>query len=373
MMRENQLAFLQENCFSHTGVLPWEKMPPPDEVFLEAWEDYCQEAVSQGAFAVLRRRLVQFHFPVQKGLSENKNYQLATKRGTDTGQMKEATGTELKAPAELYLYLYPTLAGRIPVIQTGNRADFETLVRVLACRNEPVSVPPSMGACLVKGYNNWDRVKKYRADWEKSIGNKDNLDILWRLEFQRLKSSPELYQDRFLILTDSGYSNVTAGMLGLPENEWRRLSLVIRREHEATHYFTLRFLGSARNHLLDEFIADYMGLVAACGRYRADWFLSFLGLENYPAYRQGGRLGNYLKDSDLAGETFAVVKQLVKDAAVNIENFSNKYADKIYSSAGKYRMLLAMSKMNLLMLASGGAEQKLLENGLQDFLTQPGR
>lgn len=370
MMVESELAFLEENFFSHAGVLPWEKMPPPDEVFIEAWEEYLGEAGEKGVFAVLCDRLVQFRFPVQKGISENENYRLATRKGMDTGVMREATGTKLEAPDKLQLYLYQTLAGRIPVIRTGNRTDFATLVRVLAHKNEPVSVPPSMGACLVKGYNNWDRIKKYKAGWARNNSGPGSPDLLWSLELDRLKASPELYQDRFLILTDNEYSNVPAAMFGLPEDEWRRLSLVIRREHEATHYFTLRFLGSAKNHLLDEFIADYMGLVAACGRYRADWFLCFLGLEKYPAYRQGGRLVNYLKDIDLSGRAFAVIKELVKDAAVNVENFSNKYGNRIYGSEGKYRMLLAMSRMNLSMLASGEAEQKLLENGWQDFYPQ---
>lgn len=45
--------------------------------------------------------------------------------------------------------------------------------------------------------------------------------------------------------------------------------------------------------MLDELIADYAGIVAAWGRYRADWFLRFVGLEDYPRYREGGRLQNY--------------------------------------------------------------------------------
>ena len=28
-----------------------------------------------------------------------------------------------------------------------------------------------------------------------------------------------------------------------------------------------------RNNILDELVADYMGITAAAGRYRADWFL----------------------------------------------------------------------------------------------------
>ena len=84
-----------------------------------------------------------------------------------------------------------------------------------------------------------------------------------------------------------------AADLGLAEAEWREMSLVIRREHECAHYFTRRLFGSMRNNLLDELIADYAGLVAATGRFRADWFLRFIGLEEFPRYRPGGRLDLY--------------------------------------------------------------------------------
>jgi len=74
--------------------------------------------------------------------------------------------------------------------------------------------------------------------------------------------------------------------MGMDESTWHSLSLIIRLSHECTHYFTRRLFGSMRNNLLDELIADYQGIVAANGgRYRADWFLRFVGLESFPDYR----------------------------------------------------------------------------------------
>ena len=64
-------------------------------------------------------------------------------------------------------------------------------------------------------------------------------------------------------------------------------------EHECAHYLTKRVTGSMSNNLLDELLADYVGIVAAAGTYRGDWALEFLGLEDYPAYRNGARLQNY--------------------------------------------------------------------------------
>lgn len=365
---QEQLPFLRENQFDHTNIIPWRELPLPDEPFVRDWEEYINDTTRSGLLALLSPKLVQLNFPVKEGMSKNSNYQLATRRGVDTLLMPEATGVELEEPGNIEIYLYQTIAGRIPVIQVTNRNDFETLVRVFSHKNEPVPIPSSMGACMITGYNNWDRVKKYKEKWHSDNGHKEFMDFLWQLEFERMKSQAELYQDKFLILSDKEYSNVSAEMLGIPGGEWRQLSLVIRREHEATHYCTLRLFGSARNHLLDELIADYMGIVAAAGRYIANWFLCFMGLENYPAFRSGGRLVNYLNNKELSGETFDALKSYVKNAARNIEAFSEKYAPGVYQGQGKYKMLLAITEMNFIELASENMELQLLENGLAAFL-----
>ena len=102
----------------------------------------------------------------------------------------------------------------------------------------------------------------------------------------------------------------------------------IRLEHECTHYFTRRLFGSAKNHLLDELIADYRGIVAAIGQFRADWFLRFMGLENYPNYRACGRLGYYRGDPPLSEQAFGLLQTLVQRAAENVERFDRENADR---------------------------------------------
>jgi len=177
-----------------------------------------------------------------------------------------------------------------------------------------------MGAVIIAGYNNWDRIHTYRKEWE--LNNTENVtEESWLAEFQRLIPQKEFYQDKFIILSDGPYSAVPAESLGLAEEEWRRLSLIIRREHECTHYFTRRMFSSMRNNLLDELIADYMGIVSAIGFFRADWFLRFVGLENYPQYRAGARLENYRGDPPLSDGAFKILQALVKLAAENLEAF----------------------------------------------------
>jgi hypothetical protein len=54
----------------------------------------------------------------------------------------------------------------------------------LTGRNEPIEVPDAMGACLVKGLNNWSRVAAYRANWSRATGESN--DEAWASEFQKL-------------------------------------------------------------------------------------------------------------------------------------------------------------------------------------------
>ncbi|MBC6421591.1 MAG: hypothetical protein GDA38_08585 [Hormoscilla sp. SP12CHS1] len=80
--------------------------------------------------------------------------------------MALATGLILKEPESLQLIIHESAAGEIPVIIAGCREDFVSLVQALTKRNEPHPIPDSMGATMVSGFNNWDRIRQYRASWE---------------------------------------------------------------------------------------------------------------------------------------------------------------------------------------------------------------
>jgi hypothetical protein len=203
----------------------------------------------------------------------------------------------------------------------------------------------------VGGYNNWHRVRQYKQQWlDKNPHQCTEAD--WAAEFQRLIKLPELYQDRFILLSRGAYSNVAASDLGLDEPEWLELSLKIRLEHECTHYVTRRWFGSMRNNLLDELIADYRGIVSAIGYYRADWFLHFLGLQSFPVYRQGGRLENYRGDPPLSDGAFKILQVLVKAAAENLEQFEQKYRQQMKTRQEEVQILMALTTLRLEELAS---------------------
>ena len=334
-------------------------LPLPAEPHVAAWERYAREAAEGGAPDALRRRLVQLQFPIREGISRTDAYWAATLRGASTQEMDEASGLDLARPDELRLGIHPSPAGPIPVLAPGGRADFVALVRALSMKNEPARVPESMGACMVAGFNNWDRIREYRRRWEAEGG--DRSGTAWRREFKRLVPRKELYQDRFLILSDGPYSNVTAGEIGLSDTEWRTQSTMIRLEHECTHFFTLRVFGSMRNNLLDELIADYMGITAAAGRYRSDWFLRFMGLESFPAYREGSRLQNYRGRPPLSEGAFGTLRALVRDIAENLQRVGDGLGFLPGSQEERAGMLLALCGFRLEDLAAPDAPGVLSE------------
>jgi len=323
--------------------------PLTGEPFVEAWEGYALEAEEKGAFHTLRDKLVQLSFPVREGISQDEHYRAVTLRGLRVAGRPEARGLELERPDDLELYLHPTPVGRIPVLVAGHRPDFVALVQSLSRRNEPAIIPRSMGACMVRGLNNWDRIRAYRKMWEQANPGRCSEDD-WREEFRNVVPRKELYQDTFIILSKDEYSGVPASEMELSPEEWRSRSLLIRREHEAAHYFTLRVFGSARNHAYDELIADCMGIVAATGTYRPDWFLRFVGLENYPQYRQGGRLENYLGSPPLSDGAFRVLQAIIFKASQNVEKICRGHA-RVGTPEGNTRLLLALAGQSLIDLA----------------------
>jgi hypothetical protein len=362
---EELLAYSENGLTQSRLNLPL-NFPLESELHVATWIQYAEIAHELGTFAALQPRLVQLQFPIQAGISQTEAYQTATRRGAQTHNMPEATGLILQQPERLELLIHQSLAGAIPILVVKNRGDFVALVQALAMRNEPKLVPDSMGACIVSGFNNWDRIRQYRHQWEMAspttVSDRD-----WAAEFQRLTLQKARYQDRLIILSDGPYSAVTAAAMRLEEKEWQRISLIIRLEHECTHYLTYRVLGSMHNHLLDELIADYRGIVAAIGRYQADWFLRFIGLELFPHYREGGRLQNYRGQPLLSDGAFKILGILVQAAARNLERFDVECSSELRHPQREAVVAIALMQLTLEELASEGG-YRLIQNAYTELI-----
>jgi hypothetical protein len=326
------------------------QLPLADEPQLDAWREYAADASARGVFAALADRLVQLRFPVEKDISQSETYRAASRRGLrPAGPPRLA----LEDPQTLALSLHFTTAGHVPVIVVPNRRDFVTLVQACSCRNEPEPIPDSMGACIVVGLNNWDRVARHRRRLEAERGGAMT-EGEWATAFKALIPHKDLYQDRFIILSCAPYSAVPAAEIGLPDDQWRERSIALRLEHECTHYFTLRAFGVMRNNLLDEFVADFAGLAHAFGRYDAHLFLRFLGLEDYPSFRPGGRLGLYLGKPPLSPAAAAIIRHLVVRAALHVEAFTAKRD--LHDAVERARIVVALAGLTLEELASDQAD-----------------
>ncbi len=322
-----------------------------DERHLEAWLGYAAQAEEGGAVFALRERFAQLRFPIAEGMSQDEAYRAATRKGQFSRAQGYEPGLHLHRPDAITLSIQTTMAGKIPILVAPEREDFVALVRAFTERNEPAPVPDSMGACIVSGLNNWDRIRSHRRQWEseqtRAVG-----DVEWAAEFRRLIPQKDRYQDRFIILSTGPYSAVPATDLGLDDDEWLRQSLLIRREHECMHYFTLRAFGSMKNHALDELFADFVGLVRARGTYRAAEALRFLGLGAHPEYREGGRLEAYLGDPELSVEAFGILREVVVRAAENLERVARERPDLLGDLSGLARLMRALAALGLVELAS---------------------
>ncbi len=153
-----------------------------------------------------------------------------------------------REPENITIEIYNSAAGDVPVITLGNSSDFEDFIVNLIYKGSRPGNISQMGASFVYGKT-----------------------------------------QRFLVLSKKYYSNTEPEYVGLSPEEWREKSMIIRREHECTHYYTKRFYGSASNNLHDELIADFMGIYAAFGYYEAKLFCHFMGIDG----AKEGRLSLY--------------------------------------------------------------------------------
>jgi uncharacterized protein DUF7005 len=314
--------------------------PLPDEPFVSAWAAYAADAERIGVAESLRRRLIQLRFPIEEGISATPSYLAAVRRGMCDRSVREP-GVRFARPDLLRMFIHPTAAGRVPVIVAGPREDFVSLVRALTCRNEPKPVPPSMGACIVAGYNNWDRVVALGSNFVSLIDQKS------------------LYQDRFIILSSGPYSGVSAADVGVPDGQWLETSFTIRLEHECAHYVTRQALGAMRNSILDEVIADYVGIVSATNGYRGDWFLRFLGLESPAVCRADGRIHTYRGAPALSDRAFAILQDVIRLVVRQLEAFDTGRRRRAWTPIEAARIIVGLARIGLEGLGAEGGSDSL--------------
>ncbi len=330
--------------------------PLPDEPFAETWERY---ANSPDIWLTLSSKLPQLRFEISDMQSQNPAYLAATKRGDLSMAPNPGDGLKLEAPEAFGLTLYQTPAGRIPILEPATRSDFEALLRAFLYRCEPVAVPRSMGAAMVSGFNNWDRIARLKADWLAD----GNAELGWTEHFKtEIVPNKPLYQDRFIILSNGTYSNVTSDDLPGGREKVLELSRIIRLEHECAHYFTRRVCGQMRNDLYDELLADYAGLVAATGQFDAALFLTMIGLTSDRALQPQARARIYL-DQNLTSAAERGMLRLLAHAASALNRLHQDHVvPRLDTSQGLGPVLLALSALCFEDFAADDLERRFIQS-----------
>lgn len=341
---------LKEYLFNKFG----NKQPFSEESNIEFWDDYSKNNTNENVFDLLKRCYPQLNFPIETGIEKSDLYKEFVFKGK-IDLISLPVCLELTDSKSIKFENNTCLAGKIPVLTISNEEDFVKIIQSLLHKNNPVDIPHSMGAVLVNGINNWERIKILKSQWlaKNPSGN-------WNQEFSNVILNKSLYKDKLIILSTKPYSNVSAKQLGLAEDIWISNSVSIRMEHEFTHLYTLKRYGYASNNLHDELIADYIGIVKTIGHYDKSWMFNFMGLEEYPKYRRGGRLENYVKDNRLSQEDFRQLTKIVKNAIETI-SFFDKNLGKLNSDNDQICRMDALCETGLIELASENGAVLLLE------------
>lgn len=319
--------------------------PLPDEPFVAEWaRDLARRpAGPDGAWRVLRRRLPGLWFPIAPGVATSAAYVRAVRDGCVAPPADAAP--PLAHPAAVTLTLHATAAGRIPVVATPHRADFEALLRVAVHRNAPVAIPAAQGATFVGGHPTW------RAVDDAADATVDAPDP-FAAERPLVRSGA---RDRLLVLhADAPYSGLPADVVGEPTAAWGARSTALRLAHESAHYLTRRVLGAVRDDLVDELLADHAAMLTVCGRYRPAWAVAFLGATD----AGGARWALYGGNAALSPGASAVRRRVVRRAVRQIAAWARALGPPD-DAAAIARRTLALASRSLEGLADPGAAARL--------------
>lgn len=329
---------------------------------IQFWEDFLMNfSNGKDIFNALKECYPSLNFLIDKEIDKAELYNNMLLKGT-TNDIKLTSYIKLEDTKNISLELHESIAGKIPVLTIPNNEDFVKILQSIIHKNNPLPIPASMGAVLLNGLNNSKRFNIIKKNWLQNNPFGD-----WNTEFSNnimLKKS--LYKDKLIILSTKPYSNVTASQLGLEEDIWISYSISIRKEHEFTHLYTLKKYGQATNNLHDELIADYIGIVKTIWNYNKVWMLTFMGLENYPHYREGARLENYVKESKLSPDDFKQLITIIKNAIENIAIF-DKAVGKVKSIKDQICRIDALCEISLIDLASANGAALLIDIYYENF------
>lgn len=238
-------------------------------------------------YQALALKYPQLLLPIKHGTSGSLLYRNAVLRGMEVSGKPQFTGS----PEDSYCVVH-TLFGSVGILTLGNREDFEHAICALAYRCEPRPIPSSIGAQYIRGLINWEKIRAHRDRYTRE-GGQD-----WIGEFRAFTADKTNYTDSLILLSTGYYSGISPEIVGLPMEEWKKRSMMIRRNHELTHFIYRKEYPGDIDAVRDEVLADYIGIQCAFGCYDPDLARILLGVEHSTA-AQGGRIRQYVSPDKL--------------------------------------------------------------------------
>jgi hypothetical protein len=113
--------------------------------------------------------------------------------------------------------------------------------------------------------------------------------------------------------------------------------------------------------VLEEIVADLVGLIHGLGEYSSEAALRFFGLEGFPGFRPGGRLEVYRGDPPITDGAFEVLKSLTRSAIINLENVCRTRPDLASDPSGLAELVFALTSMTLEEFAADDAAERIVD------------
>lgn len=269
------------------------------------------------ALAFLSRRYPQLLFPITPGISKTAEFRNAIYFGKPYSGQLDFTMSE----KDRFLCM-DTPAGTAEVLLLYNRTDFEKCFCALANRCEPKLIPPSVGACMISGLLNQEKIRRY--------GNHEEKTGL--LSFLKPTFDQACY-DKLILLSSGWYSGITPEEAGFSDAEWTPKSITIRMYHEITHFVCRTLYPKDISVIRDEVFADMIGIVAAFGYYDTHMANLFLGIDG-ANIRENGRIHYYVKeqDADSVLEETKMWISLLEQKATNCTDNINDLIVKLFEA-----------------------------------------
>ncbi|QPN58456.1 hypothetical protein H8F24_09370 [Synechococcus sp. CBW1002] len=297
---------------------PWPQHPLANDTTIDWWRQVIADAPSglllgDRLVKTLQSVLPQLLLPQVADIRSSELYRRLVLRGEEgTSAALQAVGPEpvWQQIGSLRLWVAAHPCGAMPVLLTPDWSDFCLLVRALAHRCEPVALAHGVHAQAVSGLIHWGLIRRFGP-----------------------KSRAQL-----ILLHEAPYGSVAAQHVpGMPSKDtWLETSTALRLEHELTHLATKRLLGEMRLNLLDELVADCMGMVAAMGLFNAELFGHCLGLDPNGEPLPGGRWGTYVAELDACDARLAL--RLVMERAQELQALLQEYPDLLRPESAMQRL-----------------------------------